>query len=93
MKRLASLVVLAFVACQTVPPAERNPIPLLPPLPVCPAYVINDHTDEPWNDMDRWNLSLAIKRCPVLYKNSPCLVKFIKFATNSYGAICGGYDG
>jgi hypothetical protein len=42
-----------------------------------------------WNAIDQKTLQGAIKRCPELYDDAPCLKKFIKQSDNNYWAICG----
>jgi hypothetical protein len=41
-----------------------------------------------WSKLDYQNLNIAIKRCPELYPNSPCLKRFIKKGERNYWAIC-----
>lgn len=55
----------------------------------CPTTQIVNKTNLPWNDMDTRNLNTAKARCPVKYKNSPCLVKFTKVGPQDYTATCG----
>ena len=94
MRLIGLTLVLVINACTSVQaPLEITSPAVLPPKPTCPQTVLDNRSDEPINDMDRWNLSIATKRCKELYKNSPCLVKFIKFAPTAYGAICGGLNG
>lgn len=53
----------------------------------CPSMNIINKT-KVWNVIDKEVLSIAIKRCGELYKNSPCLKKFIKVEENVYRVIC-----
>jgi hypothetical protein len=55
----------------------------------CPKTVMVLVTPEPWSAMDQINFNLAKKRCPVKYKRSPCLKKFIRWGKLRYSAICG----
>lgn len=41
------------------------------------------------NTQDKQHLKAAQKRCPELYKQSPCLKTFIKRDVGIYWAICG----
>ncbi len=91
MRLLIAILLVGLAGCQTIAPP--TPQPVAPAGPTCPKVVIENRTDEPFNSIDKWNLSIALKRCKQLYKNSPCLVKFIKKAPGAYGAVCGGYDG
>lgn len=90
MKLPALIFLMGLAGCQTTGPTLRS---VAPTGPTCPKVMIENRTNEPFNSVDQQNLSIATKRCKQLYKNSPCLVKFIKRATNAYGAVCGGYDG
>ena len=58
----------------------------------CSEPVIENHTDK-WTGLDQQNYEQAIKRCPELYKDSPCLKVFIKKEDRVYNAICGGENG
>jgi hypothetical protein len=55
----------------------------------CPRTTIVLLTPEGWSAMDQINFNLAKKRCPVKYKRSPCLKKFIRWGKLRYSAICG----
>ena len=55
----------------------------------CPDTVVHVMTPEPWSEMDQANLDIARERCPVKYKRSPCLKKFIRWEPLRYSAICG----
>lgn len=46
-------------------------------LSCAPTQKINN-SKQPWNFHDDELLKSAQKRCKILYKNSPCLSKFIK---------------
>lgn len=55
----------------------------------CPKPVILNKTAYEWNEYDNFVLKLAKIRCGFKYKNSPCLVQFIKVGKKDYHALCG----
>jgi hypothetical protein len=54
----------------------------------CSNPQVTNQTTE-WNQIDSITLRSAIKRCPELYHDAPCLKRFIKKEENNYWAICG----
>ena len=56
----------------------------------CVATVLVNVSSEPWKPRDDESLAQARGRCTQLYKDSPCLVKFVKVEPGIYRAICGG---
>jgi hypothetical protein len=63
-------------------------LPILLALSCAKPQMIN-RTSYPWNENDQWNVEQAKQKCPKIYKNSPCLTKFIKSGKQDYKAICG----
>lgn len=55
----------------------------------CPTTKLVNKTKLPWNAIDTRNQNTAKERCPIKYKNSPCLVKFTKVGPQDYHATCG----
>jgi hypothetical protein len=53
-----------------------------------PVLMINK-TDFIWNEHDIKIMDMAKERCPQLYPDSPCLVKFTKTGYQDYLALCG----
>ncbi len=62
---------------------------ILVALLACNPPIIENRTEFPWNDYDQQHLDTAKKRCGEIYKNSPCVVKFIKRTESDYSVICG----
>jgi hypothetical protein len=59
----------------------------------CPAVELRGWEDgESMTEVDLKNLRIAQKRCPRLYKNSPCLRIFMKLGFQDYRALCGGLE-
>lgn len=56
---------------------------------ICELTLIINLSKEPINSDDNRNKEVATKRCSQLYKDAPCLKKFIKVEANVYRAICG----
>lgn len=54
----------------------------------CPETKIINKT-KAWIEHDSRILRVATKRCPELYKDSPCLKYFMKMREREYRAICG----
>ena len=54
----------------------------------CPPTVVENRTNT-WKKIDHDNLMMARKRCPELYKDSPCLKFFRKKEELVYHAVCG----
>ena len=55
---------------------------------VCSSVTVVNYTKE-WIKIDQLNYNQAVKRCPELYKDAPCLKTFIKKRDRVYNAICG----
>jgi hypothetical protein len=55
----------------------------------CPGIKIQVPSRMVWNEIDIHHLEVAQKRCPNIYPNSPCLVKFRKVEELTYWATCG----
>ena len=79
MKIEILIVILFIVAIQTCEAGANES---------CPKTQIENRTDE-WNDYDQQTYERALKRCGEIYKDSPCLKKFIKKDQMTYNAICG----
>lgn len=56
----------------------------------CPAPLMQNVSQFPWNDYDRKELRYAEKRCAEIYSDSPCVKLFRKFDKQSYSVICSG---
>jgi hypothetical protein len=54
----------------------------------CPKTLVFNKTDT-WVEHDNKSMKVAAKRCPQIYKRSPCLKVFIKKGFQDYNAICG----
>lgn len=55
---------------------------------VCAAAIIVNNTNS-WTETDKKNLAYAKTRCEQIYKEAPCLKRFIKTEELVYRAICG----
>lgn len=55
----------------------------------CPAILMVNKSEEPWNNKDYDTKKRAMQRCGEIYKDSPCLKVFVKTEPQSYWAICG----
>jgi hypothetical protein len=55
----------------------------------CPKTVTINRTKYEWNKHDLQIIKTCKKRCPELYKDAPCLKKFIKYGEQDYDCICG----
>ena len=58
----------------------------------CPNTKVLNISKEPFNKRDRENLSFSKKRCKKIFKDSPCLLKFMKKSELNYWACCGKPD-
>ena len=56
---------------------------------LCAVTLVINLSSEPINSQDEVNMGVAAKRCGELYKDAPCLKKFIKVEPLMYRAICG----
>jgi len=56
---------------------------------ICAAVVFINLTSFPINEHDKKTLESAKQHCPKVYKNSPCLKKFVKVGKQDYRALCG----
>jgi len=56
---------------------------------LCKVVTIINLTSFPLNDHDGKIMKQSMQKCPALYKNSPCLRKFIKIGERDYHVICG----
>ena len=63
-------------------------IPLLISLYLCPATIMINRSDIPWNDHDLKTRTVATNTCKKNYKD--CLKRFVKKEAKHYIAICGG---
>lgn len=55
---------------------------------LCGPVTVTNYT-KVWTDKDQKVLERAKYRCPKLYKDAPCLVKFHKQKADVYHAVCG----
>ena len=55
----------------------------------CPIPLQWNKTKFPWNEHDKTTMKYCQKRCGSIYKDAPCLKKFIKFGKQDYHCICG----
>jgi len=56
---------------------------------MCPMPNFENRTNFPWNKFDEKTLIRAQVRCGELYRNSPCVKKFVKTGERDYRALCG----
>ena len=56
---------------------------------ICAAVLLYNLSKEPWNTFDKGQQKIATKRCGEIYKEAPCLSRFIKVEYHMYRAICG----
>ena len=59
----------------------------------CPTVEVLNISDYKWNGYDEQVKKLAQVRCGFKYRNSPCLVKFVKRGLKDYHVICGAKRG
>jgi hypothetical protein len=55
---------------------------------MCKDPPIENHTDV-WNKIDQLHLDSAIKRCPEIFPEYPCVKLFRKKEERVYNVICG----
>lgn len=55
----------------------------------CPKPKIENRTSYDWNSFDSVSLRTAVKRCGEIYRNSPCVKRFIKRGERDYSVVCG----
>lgn len=55
----------------------------------CALAILINLTQHPFNNTDLKHIVTAKSRCGQIYKDSPCLKKFIKREKKVYWAICG----
>jgi len=55
----------------------------------CSVPQIVNRTSE-WIELDRRHLTQAVKRCPEIDKDYPCVKVFVKKEDRVYNVICGG---
>jgi hypothetical protein len=56
----------------------------------CPKPEIWDMvTDDEWDKQDETAYNTAVNRCPAKYKESPCLIKFVRYKRGQYSVLCG----
>ena len=55
----------------------------------CKPTTIHDALGFGWTKRDQLALVTAQRRCPTLYPNSPCLIRFYRRAPLTYWAVCG----
>lgn len=56
----------------------------------CPAPIIENTSGLEWTKHDSKILNYSYKRCAQVYKDAPCLKRFIKHDFQAYSVICGG---
>lgn len=55
---------------------------------VCPKPQVINESKQSWNEIDQWNLNIALNGCARKYEKSPCMKKFIKRAPQVYAVVC-----
>lgn len=55
----------------------------------CPGVIMTDPNHVGWAIEDFKHKDYAKTRCPVLFPNSPCVIRFIKTDVQQYRVICG----
>lgn len=56
----------------------------------CPETEIWDMiTSDEWTKQDETAYNTAVNRCPSKYKDSPCLIKFVRYNIGRYSVLCG----
>ncbi len=89
MRLLMGVLLLSISSCTTTRQLQEEEFESIEE-PTCPKVQIIAVNGATWgNKMDKMNLDTATNRCAQLYKNSPCLVSFMKLEDNRYHAVCG----
>lgn len=55
----------------------------------CPPTLLEDLTDLKWTDIDQISFEFAKQRCPEIFPEAPCLIRFSKREFQVYHAVCG----
>ena len=55
---------------------------------ICAVTILINLTSYAWNDHDMKTLERTKEQCGIIYKNSPCVSKFIKYGEKDYRVIC-----
>lgn len=55
----------------------------------CQMVLMINLSNLPWNDHDTQIEKQAEIRCTQIYKDSPCLTRFVKTGNGAYQALCG----
>ena len=58
-------------------------------LAICAATIWINLTSFDWNDHDKKIYNKIKRRCETLYKDAPCLSRFVKSGKQMYRVYCG----